>query len=92
MRRYKTKISARCGRTTIANIYLIDITIWPGCDVIKTNNILCSITRLNRFQPHGLFSECVRLVKFWMGRELVGLEGRFFNFYQKNFRKFGVLW
>ena len=42
-----------------------------------------SVARLGCFQPHGLFSGFVGLVKFWMGWGLVGLDGRFSDFYRK---------
>ena len=46
-------------------------------------SLLLSVARLGCFQPHGLFSGFVGLVKFWMGWGLVGLDGRFSDFYRK---------
>ena len=42
-----------------------------------------SVARLGCFQPHGLFSGFVGLVKFWMGWGLVGLDGGFSTFTEK---------
>ena len=45
--------------------------------------VTCSVARLGCFQPHGLFSGFMGLVKFWMGWELVGLDGCFSDLYRK---------
>ena len=67
-------------------VYDVSLLVWITLHGFSDKVTLLtgvSITRLGCFQPHGLFSGFMGLVKFWMGWGLVGLDGCFSDFYRK---------
>ena len=69
--------------------FLILCSRRPNFSTVLAISVFISVARLGCFQPHGLFSGFVGLVKFWLGWGLVGLDGSFFDFSQINSKILG---